>query len=130
MGSNADLVRGVYDAFGKGDVPAVLGAMAEKIDWREPEFSPYQEASTPQEVAERVFGPVIGDFPDFSVTPSEIHDAGDVVVALGTFRGTSAATGGKLDVTYAHVWRLQDGKIVGFRTYNESLGWLKALGKA
>ncbi len=130
MGSNADVVKKLYDAFATGDIPTVLGAMDEKIDWREPEFSPYDDQIGPGAVAENVFGKVIADFPNFSATPSEILDAGDVVVALGTYRGTSAATSGELDVTFAHVWHFTDGKASRFRTYNDSLGWLKALGKA
>jgi ketosteroid isomerase-like protein len=130
MGSNLDVVKTVYDAFSKGDVPTVLGAMADDIDWQEGEFSPYPNVRSPQEVAEKVFGPVTTDFPNFAADVAEIHDAGDVVLALGTYRGTAASTGGELKVTFAHVWHFADGKVVRFRTYNESLGWLKALGKA
>lgn len=32
MSANTETVRNVYDAFGKGDVPTVLGAMDPKID--------------------------------------------------------------------------------------------------
>lgn len=34
---SVDVVRGVYEAFGRGDVPAVLGAMADDIEWHEAE---------------------------------------------------------------------------------------------
>lgn len=33
--SNADVVRGLYEAFGRGDVPSVLGLLAPDVDWRE-----------------------------------------------------------------------------------------------
>jgi hypothetical protein len=131
MGKNGDTIQKVYDAFGTGDVPTVLGAMDEKIEWQEPEFSPYSSVVGPQSVVEGIFGPVLSDFPNFAATPSEIHDAGDVVTALGRYSGTSSATGETLDVTFAHVWHFNaDGKIAKFRTYNDSLGWLKPLGKA
>ena len=35
MGKNGDIVKGLYDAFAKGDVPAVLGAFDSGIQWRE-----------------------------------------------------------------------------------------------
>jgi ketosteroid isomerase-like protein len=37
---SADVVRGVYDSFARGDVPAVLAAMADGIEWHEAEGMP------------------------------------------------------------------------------------------
>jgi len=34
---NVELVRGLYDAFGKGDVQAVLDRMDEGVEWNEAE---------------------------------------------------------------------------------------------
>ena len=74
MGSeSASVVRGIYEAFGRGDVPAVLGAMTEDIEWNEAEGMPYGGVYRgPQAVAENVFGPVIADLPDFSVTLEDL----------------------------------------------------------
>jgi hypothetical protein len=36
MSANLDRLKGVYEAFAKGDVQAVLGAMHDRIEWREP----------------------------------------------------------------------------------------------
>ena len=30
---NVEMVRGLYDSFGKGDVPSVLGKMDHAIEW-------------------------------------------------------------------------------------------------
>ena len=35
--SNVEIVTGVYEAFGRGDVPSVLAAMDPKIEWYEAE---------------------------------------------------------------------------------------------
>jgi ketosteroid isomerase-like protein len=67
---------------------------------------------------------------NFSVTPSEIHDAGDVVFGIGTYRGTGAATGNDFEAAFVHVWRLKNGKISGFRTFTDTHVWLEALGNA
>jgi ketosteroid isomerase-like protein len=64
------------------------------------------------------------------VNTREIHDAGDVVVAVGTYRGTAAKTSNEFESEFAHVWRFKDGKISGFRTYNDTHAWLKAIGEA
>src|SRR4051794_29815839 len=37
---SVEVVKGLYEAFGRGDVPAVLGGMAEDIEWNEAEGMP------------------------------------------------------------------------------------------
>ena len=88
MASNVDVVKGVYESFGKGDVGALLGAFDEKIDWREPDSLPYENQIGPQAVGENVFGRVLSDIQNFSVTPREIVDGGDTVVGIGVYKGT------------------------------------------
>lgn len=130
MGSNVELLKGLYEAFAKGDVPTVLGALDEKVDWQEPESLPFEDQIGPEAVAENIFGRVVQLVEGFSVTPDEILDAGDAVVALGTYRGKGAATGKDLEAKFAHVWRIREGKIAGFRTYTDTHQWLEALGQA
>jgi uncharacterized protein len=130
MGSNLDATKQLYEAMGKGDVPTVLGLMDEKIDWQEPASLPFGNQIGPQAVVEGVFGPLFAMFPNFSVTTREIHDAGDVVVGIGTYRGTSAKTGSDFEAEFVHVWRFKDGKISGFRTYTDTHDWLKSIGEA
>lgn len=129
MGANVDALRTLYDAFGRGDVATVLGAMDEKIDWQEPTSLPFENQVGPQAVAENVFGPVITQLQDFSVTPDDIIDGGDIVAVTGTYRGKGAANGVPLDAEFVHVWRFgADGKITGFRTYTDTYLWRQALG--
>ena len=129
MGSNADTVRGVYDAFGRGDVPAVLAAMDEKIDWQEPASLPFDDQVGPQAVAENVFGPVVTQLADFTVDVREVVEAGDMVFGIGVYRGKGAENGKPLDADFVHVWRFgTDGKATGFRTYTDTHLWREALG--
>ncbi|HLG01680.1 MAG TPA: nuclear transport factor 2 family protein [Acidimicrobiia bacterium] len=131
MAANTDTVRKVYDAFGKGDVPTVLGAMDDKVDWQEPASLPYENQVGPQAVAENVFGVVINDLENFTVTPHEIVDGGDIITAIGVYRGKGAKTGVELDADFVHIWRFNDaGKVSGFRTYTDTHLWRQALGVA
>jgi uncharacterized protein len=59
-----------------------------------------------------------------------IHDARDVVFAVGAYRGTAAETNKEFEGAFAHVWRMKDGKVVRFRTYTDTHAWLVALGQA
>jgi ketosteroid isomerase-like protein len=129
MGNNPDTVRGVYDAFAKGDVAAVLAAMDAKIDWQEPASLPFENQVGPDAVAENIFGPVVSQIGGFTVTVNEIVDGGDIVCTIGVYGGTGAKTGTELNAEFVHVWRFgPDGKITGFRTYTDTHLWRQALG--
>jgi len=113
---NIGLIRGLYEAFGKGDVDTVLAGFDENIEWIEPETSPYGgHHRGPQAVAENVFGPVTSDFENFDVTPEQILGDGDLVVVLLTQTGTAKETGTQLKLPAAHVWKVGDGKATHFQ---------------
>jgi len=129
MGANVDTLHRLYDAFGTGDVPTVLGAMDEKIDWQEPTGLPFDNQVGPQAVAENVFGPVTTQLQGFSVAPHDFIDGGDIVAVTGMYSGKGAANGVALEAEFVHVWRFGgDGKITGFRTYTDTHLWRQALG--
>ena len=130
MGTNADTVRDLYGAFMRGDVAAVLGAMDDKIDWREPAGIPFDDQIGPQAVAEHVFGPLGAQVEGFAIRSDEIVEAGDTVFSLGGYEGKGTSTGIELDgCAFAHVWRFgDDGKIVAFRTYTDTHIWRQVLG--
>ena len=115
---SVDVVRGVYEAFGRGDVAAVLGAMAEDVEWHEAEGMPYGGVYRGgQAVAENVFGPIIRDVSNFAVSPEELIGSGDTVAAVVRYTGTGHATGKQLDLSVVHVWDVRDGKIACFRQF-------------
>ena len=120
--SNVEVVKAAYEAFGRGDVEAVLGAMTEDVEWNEAEGMPYGGRwNGPQAVAENVFAPIVEDIPDFSVTPEEIYASGDTVVVVTRYAGTGKETGAQLDLQVVHVWDLRDGKLARFRQFADTV---------
>ncbi len=131
MSQNAAKAREVYDAFAKGDIPTVLGAMDPRIDWREPDgLSPVIMSQIgPDAVLQNVFGTISTLWAEFSVDATELLDAGDVVVGVGVYRAVGLNTGRNLLADFTHVWRFgTDGKITSFRTYTDTHLWREALG--
>jgi ketosteroid isomerase-like protein len=54
---SVEVVKGVYGAFERGDVAAVLAAMADDIEWYEAEGMPYGDLHHgPDAVAQKVLG--------------------------------------------------------------------------
>ena len=126
---NIALVRSLYEAFGRGDVPAVLAGFADDIEWNEAEGMPYGGVyHSPAEVAENVFAPIPDDFDDFDVTPEEILADGERVVVLLTYTGTAKATGNKLRMPAAHAWTVRDGKVTHFLQLADSAIMNAAMG--
>ena len=125
---SVDVVRGVYEAFGRGDVPAVLGAMADDIEWHEAEGMPYGGIYHGGEaVAQNVFGPITQDIPDFAVKPEEFIASGDAVAAVVRYTGTGKATGKQLNLPVVHVWDVRNGKIAQFRQFIDTAKFLEVV---
>jgi uncharacterized protein len=133
MTNNGDIIRGIYEAFGRGDVPAVLGAFDPGIEWREAEGFLYADGNPyngPGAVAGGVFQRIVTDVAGFTLAVERITDGGDTVVAEGRYRGTMNATGTAVDAQFAHVWQLRHGKVVRFQQYTDTRQWAAAAGAA
>ena len=119
---NIEFVEGIYGAFARGDVPAVLGAFAEDIEWYETEGMPYGGLHRGGEaVAQKVFGPITGDLDGFAVTPEELVGSGETVAAIVRYTGTGKATGKQLDLPAVHIWDIRDGKAARFRQFIDTV---------
>ena len=125
---SVEVIKGVYEAFGRGDVPAVLGAMADDIEWHEAEGMPYGGVYHGGEaVAQNVFGPITQDIPDFAVTPEEFIASGDTVAVVVRYTGTGKATGKQLDIPVVHVFDVRNGKIAKFRQFADTATFLEVV---
>ncbi len=126
--SNLNSVRGVYDTFAKGDIPAVLGFLSPDIDWMEAEGFPYGGTYVgPNAVLEGVFIRLGTEWEGFAAVPDEFIDAGDTVVVLVKYSGTYKVTGKSFRANFAHVWKVQEGKAVRFVQYVDTLIVQRAL---
>jgi uncharacterized protein len=131
MGANADIIKGVYAAFAKGDVPAVLGTFDPGIVWNEAEgyrFAAGNPYVGPNTILAGVFMPLVTQLDGFIVTPANVIDGGDHVAVEGRYAGTVKATGARLDAQFVHVYELRGGKIVKFQQYTDTAQWNRALG--
>ena len=119
---NVALARAMYRAFGRGDVPAVLAAMDENIEWYETEGTPYGGLyNGPEAVAENVFAPLVRDIEGFTVTPEDFYSDGDEVIVVARYTGKGAVTGKPLDVQGVHCFTFRDGKLTRFRQFIDSV---------
>lgn len=130
MSNSLQLVKAIYDAFAKGDVPTFLGHLDPGIVWNEAEGFPYADRNPYvgiDALVAGVFGRLAEDWADFRVVPREIVGGPEVVTVLGRYQGTCKATGRPLDVQCAHTWWLRGGKAVRFQQMVDTAGVVRAL---
>ena len=129
---NVTLLKGLYDAFGRGDMPAVLGAMHPGIQWHQAESNPYMPSGEafvgPTAVMNNVFMRLGGEWDGFSVHPKTFYGAGDSVVVEARYTGTYKATGKSMDAQVCHVWDVKDGKVTRFQQYMDTAKLLDVMG--
>jgi uncharacterized protein len=125
---NVEFVKGIYGAFARGDVPAVLGAFAEDIEWFEAEGMPYGGLHRgPDAVAQKVFGPITEDIEGFTLVPEQFMESGGTVAVVIRYTGTGKATGKPLDVPAVHVWDIRDGKLARFRQFIDTVKYVEVV---
>jgi ketosteroid isomerase-like protein len=127
---SVELVRGLYDAIGRGDTQAVLEQMDEGVEWNEAENFPYADRNPyvgPQAVLEGVFARLGEEWEVFEVVPEELLDAGDRVVALGRYNATHEATGRGVRAQFVHVWGVRGGRVRSFQQYTDTKQFADAI---
>lgn len=111
-----------YAASTRQDMAAMMADVSPDVLWTE--MAGFPCAGTwvgPAQVIERVFKALGADWTRYRFELQELIDAGDRVIALGLYRGTYGKTGKSMQARVAHVWRLQDGKVVQFEQFTDTL---------
>jgi ketosteroid isomerase-like protein len=115
---NIKIISEVYEAFGRGDVAAILGAVADDVDWaaeasssgapwygvrhgRDEVAKFFEDFGTTMEVEE--FTPV-----SFAANDTDVH-------SVVRFRAHSRATGKTVAMNLHHFFTMRDGKIAYYR---------------
>jgi ketosteroid isomerase-like protein len=128
-----DVVRDIYEAFGAGDVPKVVGAMKPDIEWRQAEGQPYRMSGEPwtgpDAIVENLFKKLAGEWEGFTVRPEKFHDAGSSVVVEGRYNGNYKATGRDFDAQFCHVWGLDGNKVSSFQQYTDTAQFQHVMGR-
>ena len=117
--SNIETIQSIYDAFGRGDVPAILARLSEDVEWEYGVNStdvPWLQPRKGRSGAAEFFQSLGAlDFRDFRVT--FIAGSGDMVVALCDVEAVVRETGKTfVEADETHVWYFgADGLVSRFR---------------
>lgn len=120
MDKNTLTVQQIYAAFGRGDVPAIIEAMADDVDWEYGGATadvPWLQPGRGR-AAVAAFFQALGTHLDFkSFTVNDILAGPNLVVGLVSFEATVKGTGRAFgEIDEAHIWRFDDrGRVARFR---------------
>jgi uncharacterized protein len=103
------VVREIYESFASADIPAVLSALGEDIDWRAPDNLPHGGHFTGRDGVGRFFQGIGEHWEALTVDIEDVVSGGDHVVVLATVSGKLRSTGENTGYTTAHTWTLRDG---------------------
>jgi uncharacterized protein len=117
---NVDVVQGAWDAFGRGDIDAVLEAIAPSAETRLPESLPWGGTYAGPD-GFRDFLTKLGDSWDqFSATPQKVLGADDNhVVVLAKTKGRTKA-GATIEGKTIWIYQLRDGKIADAESFGDT----------
>jgi ketosteroid isomerase-like protein len=126
---NVEIVRRGYEQFGAtgrfvGETasPDFVWDMSNFHGW------PEQQAYEGIAGAEAFLRDWAAAWDDWELELEALHDAGDKVVGLMRQRGRSKSAGMPVDMSFAQVWTLRDGKGTKMEMFSDRDGALKAVG--
>ncbi|MEZ5040308.1 MAG: nuclear transport factor 2 family protein [Saprospiraceae bacterium] len=121
---NVAVVDGLYQAFAKGDVPAVLAVMDADIVWNEAENFLYADNNPyigPEAVLNGVFARIGAEWEYWNLAGIQLHDmTNDMVLATLRYQAKHKTTGKTIDSQTAHLWTLKYGKITAFQQFTDT----------
>lgn len=116
---NTQIIQNIYAAFGQGNIPAILNALASEVEWVADgaPFLPFAGAYRgPQQVGE-FFKKLVEHEEFLAFEPQEFVAQGGTVVALGHVKTRVKATGKSWESQWAMTWHLQGGKVKKFHDF-------------
>lgn len=127
--THEQIIRRVYEAFNRWDIPAILGSFAPDIEWVAADHSPLADHSPYrglEAVRDGVFAR-IGTHFELMIRVDDLLEAGDRIIMLGYYEGSPKATGRRFHAQVAHVWTLTQGKVRRFQQYTDTFQLAEAL---
>ena len=122
--SSVQLAQDVYEAFGRGDIPAVLDSSHPTWSGIRPKGIP--SALTVPRGSGGTRSPRASSHRSarrgrsFTVTPRTFHDAGDTVVVEGRYTGVLKGSAQTIDAEFCHIWTTRGGKMRSFQQYMDT----------
>jgi ketosteroid isomerase-like protein len=111
-----------YAASSRRDIVGMMADVSDDVRWTEMAGFPCAGTyrSVP-EIVHNVFEKLGSEWDNYQFQLDSLHDAGQTVIGVGRYLGIYRKTGKSLNCRVTHVWQVQDGKVVGFEQFVDTL---------
>ena len=118
---NVEIVRRSWEAWSRGDLGSVLESYDPEIEWDMSSYLGWPEAQLYRghKAVHAFFEQWLGAWESYEAEVKELIDAGDRVVSLGWQRGRFGGSEAAVEMQYAQVFTLGEGKIVRVQVHSD-----------
>ena len=116
MSTPIETVQTAYEAFGRGDIPALLDQLTDDIEWTFDGSTgdAYMRTARGKEDVTRWFGQVMAIDGIQVFEPRQMLAGPDHVTVIGWERTQALPAGGIFETSWIHVWQLRGARIARF----------------
>jgi ketosteroid isomerase-like protein len=125
---NLRILQDGYEAFQRGDIPAVLSLMAESVEWESPggDAIPYAGLHRGRAGVAEFFRLLSEADEVQQFEPRRMLAQGELVVALGHYRARVRSTGRVVECDWVQVFTFRDGLITKFQEFYDTAAVVEA----
>ena len=113
--ANIKTIMSVYEAFGRGDVAAIVDAVTDDVDWAAEAAAPWYGVRHGKDAVGAFFAEFGSTMEVEEFTPVSIAANDTDVLTVVRFRSRSRATGKTAAMDLHHLFTFRDGKIAYYR---------------
>ncbi|MGO8813179.1 MAG: nuclear transport factor 2 family protein [Terriglobia bacterium] len=115
--ANVRLVEEVYEAFGRGDIAAVLNFIdpGADLDFEGPKAIPWAGSWHGREGWTEFFQRLGENADEITLSMAPFAAQGDNVVTVGRYRARVKRSGQRIDSPLVHLWTIRNGRVVKCR---------------
>ena len=119
--SNSERVKKIYDAFGQGDIEAVLASFSKDIEWNEAENFIYSDNNPyigGDAIVKGVFQRIGEEWEYWNLADPKFYNVDDDrVLVTGRYQAKHKASAKVLDAQFAHFWKMKDTLVASFQQF-------------
>ena len=121
-------IQDVYAAFGRGDVPYILGQLTADVSWEfeAPAAISWGGLRRGLEETAGFFSGIAAEHVNPVLKMTEFFASGDAVAAFGRYDATLRSTGVRVSVPSAHYFQFRDGKICRYINFTNTVAFVEA----
>jgi ketosteroid isomerase-like protein len=125
---NVEIVRSIYEAFGRREWDAVFRDTAPDVELTTPPGGPNSGTYRGREECEGYLRELITPFEASAVQPEEFFERGDQVAVVYKVRARPKGSSAEIEIRGGGLWTIRGGKAVSLRFFSKPEEALETLG--